>query len=276
MGRRVGTIGAAAALLLGLTALTTPVDAIVGGRDAAPGEGAFTVALLDADGSQFCGGSVVAPGWVLTAGHCGRAVIDRAVPGPITVAIGRPRLSDTSAGGAHAVAQVLVHPAFGATTLVNDAALLKLATPTAVPPIRLAGPADDNLEADGTPARVYGWGLILPQLPLLPGVPPGADPLQVVDVPIVGDGECQAQYVPLLEVLGQPHFEPSVEVCAAALLKDSCFGDSGGPLVAQSSSGAVQIGIVSTGVGCAIPTHAGIYAEVNAASIHDWITATIA
>lgn len=270
MGRRVGTIGAAAALLFALTAATAPVDAIVGGRDTAPGEGTFTVALLSADGAQFCGGSVVAPSWVLTAGHCAQAVLDDAVPGPIGVAIGRATLSDTAAGQVHAVSDVLVHPAYDPATLANDAALLRLAVPTSVAPIRLAGPGDDGLEAHGTAARVYGWGLILPQLPILLGLPPQADHLQVVDVPIVGDAECQAQYAPLLEVVGLPHFSPSVQVCAAALLKDSCYGDSGGPLVV----GSVQVGIVSTGVGCAIPTHAGLYAEVNAPSIGDWIGAT--
>jgi trypsin len=264
-------IGAAAALLLALTAVTTPVDAIVGGRDTAPGEGTFTVALLAADDTQFCGGSVVAAGWVLTAGHCAQAVLDRDVPGPLRVVIGRASLSDTSAGQVHAVSDVLVHPGYDPSTLENDAALLRLATPTATAPIRLAGPADDGFEADGTPAQVFGWGLILPQLPLLPGLPPSADHLQVVDVPIVGDAECQAQYVPLLDGLVQPPFSPSVQVCAAALLKDSCYGDSGGPLVV----GSVQVGIVSTGVGCAIPTHAGLYAEVNAPSIGDWVRATM-
>ena len=270
MARRVGVIGAAALLLLALMTVTAPVDAIVGGRDTAPGEGTFTVALLDADGNQFCGGSVIAPSWVLTAGHCAQAVLDDAVPGPLSVAIGRASLSDTSAGKVHAVSQVLVHPGYDPTSLANDAALLRLATPTTTAPIQLAGPADDGLEADGTPARVYGWGLILPQLPLLPGLPPQADHLQVVDVPIVGDAECQAQYLPLLEALGQPQFSPGLQVCAAALLKDSCYGDSGGPLVV----GSVQVGIVSTGVGCAIPTHAGLYAEVNAPSIGNWINAT--
>jgi secreted trypsin-like serine protease len=199
-------------------------------------------------------------------------VLDGDVPGPITVAIGRTTLSDTSTGQAHAVVEALVHPGYQDEDLANDAALLRLATPTSIAPIVLAGPADDGLERHGTPARVYGWGLILPQLPLLPGLPPQADHLQVVDVPIVGDAECAAQYLPLLEVVGQPHFTPSLQVCAATLLKDSCYGDSGGPLVV----GSIQVGIVSTGVGCALPTHAGLYAEVNAPSIATWVESNIA
>ncbi len=271
----MGTIGAAAALLCALTAVTAPVDAIVGGRDTVPGEGSFTVALLAADGGQFCGGSVIAPGWVLTAAHCAQAVVDGAVPGPISVAIGRATLSDTSAGQVHAVTDVRIHPDYQADRYTRDAALLRLGAPTAIAPIRLAGPGDDGLEANGTPVRVYGWGLTMLQLPAVPSLGSTADRLQVVDVPIVGDAECGLHFLVDLYAVGIPSPTPAAHVCAAGLLKDSCNGDSGGPLVAQSPTGPVQLGIVSYGLGCALPTHPGIYTEVNDPAVLGWLTATI-
>ncbi len=266
---RWGRIVAAAGALLAAGAVTTPVDAIVGGRAAGPGEGAYTVALLSGDGALFCGGSLVAPTWVLTAGHCAAAVADGSVPGPVTVAIGRSTLSG-GAGQVHPVAEVILHPAYDDAALVNDAALIRLGTPSNGPVVRLAGAADDALEAHGTPVQVYGWGLTLPMLPVVPLPLPSSDELQVVDVPIVGDAQCQQQYDLLALITGT--MSPPDHLCAAALLKDSCSGDSGGPLVARTQGGDVQLGIVSFGFGCALPTHAGVYTEVNAPAIRSWIT----
>ena len=59
--------------------------------------------------------------------------------------------------------------------------------------------------------------------------------------------------------------------CAPPPSKDSCQGDSGGPLFAKVGSQRIQIGIVSHGLLCAIPTFAGAYSEVNNTSIRQFI-----
>lgn len=46
---------------------------IVNGKDAAPGQFKHAVSL-QFRGSHFCGGSIIKPNWILTAGHCGNAV----------------------------------------------------------------------------------------------------------------------------------------------------------------------------------------------------------
>src|SRR3954451_3994674 len=66
--RRLLTLVAATAAALALTA--APSMAIVGGSDAAQGEYP-SVAEVTIAQSFLCTGTLIAPDWVLTAGHCG-------------------------------------------------------------------------------------------------------------------------------------------------------------------------------------------------------------
>lgn len=247
--RRVLLIPLLSALLL---LVSPPARSVVGGEEAPEGAYPWMTALLQR-GSQICGATLISPSWVLTAAHCVKGTPAER----FSVAISREDLTNEADGEVIAVSEVRVHPDYDRTNdNENDVALLALARPSVVAPIRLSGAGDDDLEAHSAPVRVTGWGDQIGLLGLA-----STNRLQQVDLNVVGDDPCSED------------LDPATQVCAEGFLRDSCQGDSGGPLFAAKYGTWVQVGVVSYGLGCAVPEFPGVYSEVNASSIRSWITA---
>jgi len=238
------------------------VPRIVGGSPAvAPWQVGLIVAGTPAARGLFCGGSLVAPDWVLTAAHC---VVDR-VTGQISPPAEIEVIANTQdlavIGTYVTVAAVIPHEHYQARTNDNDIALLKLRTP--VPnsaPIALITPEDEaQAVSAGTSAWVTGWGATEENGRL-------SRELLGVLVPIVARDACNApdSYAGAITVN---------MICAGERGKDSCQGDSGGPLTlpGEGSGTHVQIGIVSFGQGCAREKKPGVYTRV--AVYRSWIAA---
>ena len=255
--RRLLTVLAVSCATLGATA--SPSLAIVGGHDAAAG--AYPAVAEVTFGQSFlCTGTLIAPTWVLTAGHCG-SITGAAVASPaawpaplIDVRIGSNK---SGQGEKVPVAKAIVEP----NHLVNsgyDITLLQLSRPSTKAPTKVAGASEGAIWAPATLETIVGWGTTSEG-----GDTP--DTLQEAQVPITTDAYCAGAY---------SDFDPQTMVCAGFPQGgvDTCQGDSGGPLYGRTSAGALKVvGATSFGEGCARAGKPGVYARVADTTLREWI-----
>ncbi len=219
---------------------------IIGGQQATAGEWPWQVALIfnqnNPFGSQFCGGSLIDPYWVLTAAHC---VDWWNSANTLHIISGQQQLSG-SGGEIIAVSQIIAHPDYDNTPLDSDIALLQLSQPASAAPVSLA-PVSFS---PGNLATVTGWGNTAQS-----GNASYPNDLMEVQVPLVSNQACVAAYGSTIT---------NNMLCAGQAGVDSCQGDSGGPLVLPNGNGGwAQIGVVSFGRGCGLAGSPGVYARVS-------------
>jgi hypothetical protein len=259
---------AAAAVLLP----AAPAHAIFNGLPAAEGEFPFMAALTRADqpgnayDTRFCGGSLIERSWILTAAHC----TDGLTPQQITVVIGRTRLT-SSAGEVRAVTSIVRHPQYTRTwdaTPDYDIALLKLSTPSAITPIRMAFTNNRNTWLPGSGVTALGWGATTWVGDPLFGSPGGyPDVLQVRGLQIADDATALGTY---------PTYRADTMLTAGvagAGTSGICFGDSGGPLIAFGQGTSRLVGVASfiKGKECGRAVTGSGFARVGEGSLSRWI-----
>lgn len=252
--------------------LTTVVNAaptvVINGADVPTGEQPWVVGILQATVTddylaQFCGGTLIAERWVLTAAHCtfdeeGNAFTVE----DLHVLVGR-RVLRSDEGTRLAVDQIIRHPSFDTVTYSHDLALLRLRETTTTPIVTLAPTVSNDSLTGGRQAMVVGWGVTQA------GV--GADTLQRAQVPLVATAACRQRYADYSLTLAPTMICAGYEVGGI----DACTGDSGGPLLFWNNRQQrwLQIGIISWGSGCAEAGIYGVYTQVS--SFTEWITNTM-
>lgn len=161
---------------------------------------------------------------------------------------------------------VAPHPEFDPRTFEYDLALLRFYEPVHYRPnvIPICIPEGNDTYVGKFPT-VTGWGRLYEDGPL-------PDTLQHVEVPVIANKDCETMY----KRAGYIEEIPSIFICAGLSKgqKDSCEGDSGGPLVIQKEGRWELIGIISWGIGCALPNQPGVYTRITEFS--SWINQIVA
>jgi Trypsin len=258
------------ALVLGALCAAAPAAArptgapgIVGGQPAVKAYPyAAFVKLAYADGSVgFCGGSLVAARYVVTAGHC----LDDS-PTRIDVTVGSPHVShDAATPGEYPNVAAVRDPQFGTLSgePVNDAAVLTLPAAAPEAQVRLPRPADAGLWGAGATATALGWGRC-GVLELSCGTLP--DDLREVALALQPDSACSTRYA----------YAAGSMLCAGGDPgRDTCNGDSGGPLVVDDGAGSpVLAGATSFGsAGC--DGSAAVYTRLGGTALNAWLRSVV-
>ncbi|CAL1579536.1 unnamed protein product [Knipowitschia caucasica] len=252
-------LGVTAVCGCGMPSYPPNTNRVVNGEEARPYSWPWQISLE----SFFptCGGTLIAPNWVMTAAHC------------ITFHTYRVVLAehdmDTVEGPEQSlrVDKMIIHPKWNKScpSCGNDIALLKLQARAVlndkVQPACL--PKQGSSLSHNYPCYVTGWGRLY-------SGGPQATKLQQALLPVVEHSVCSRS-----DWWGGS--AKTTMVCAGGDSESACHGDSGGPLSCQGKDGKWYVeGVTSfvDGRGCNTAKRPTMFTRV--ASFIPWISETMA
>jgi len=257
--------GSLVALLVVLPILTSAnlncgiggyANRVVGGYEARPNSWPWQVSL-QVRGRHMCGGSIVAPGWILTAAHC---FLQMGNANQWTVVAGEHDLRRRSGREqTRRVLEIIRHPSYRGGISPGDMVLMRLDSPlqynNVVQPVCIPSQGEMQDVTQRT-CMLTGWGMTKG--------PQDSTKLQQVGGPIVSHASCRS-------VWGYRKIVDS-QICFGTGLYGGCMGDSGGPLVCRGRRGNwFQVGVVSWGnTQCKIRGYPTVFTRVSKFS--SWIS----
>ncbi|MFT7803433.1 transmembrane protease serine 13-like [Arapaima gigas] len=232
---------------------------IIGGTPAQLGQWPWQLSL-QFQGSHMCGGSLVAPDFLLSAAHCFSGSDPLTLkPSNWNVYGGMVLMNNLSLP--YFVSKIIIHENYNSKTFDYDFALVKLSTPVmfsnTIQPVCL--PTFNQTVAPGTKCWTSGFGRTVQKSAQISTV------MMQVSVNIIDSSVCNSSIV-------YPNLITSNMLCAGDLNggKDSCQGDSGGPLVCEGTDKRWNlVGVTSWGEGCGQMNKPGVYSNVE--SVLPWI-----
>ncbi|XP_044140322.1 azurocidin isoform X1 [Bufo gargarizans] len=179
---------------------------IVGGREAAPNSHPY-IASLQFRRQHFCGGSLIAQQFVMTAAHC----LSDINPNQVTVILGAHSLSRNEASRQTFRISRVFENGFNPQTLENDILILQLDRNVALDSrVNLVSlPRVNETVPAGTQCITSGWGRLGTQAR-------APNSLQELNVTVTARDQCRPN-----------------NICTGVFMRQAgiCFGDFGGPLV---------------------------------------------
>jgi len=234
---------------------------IVNGEDADDCEWKWQVGFQSSTSlrnTPWCGGSLVAEQWVLSAAHCASTPNFYVVAGQYDV---------RTVSGKEQVKQaveVIRHPDYNSNTQSHDFVMVKVDSPFTFSDCVGSVCLPSSAVAAGTSCWITGWGTLSSG---------GSQPkiMQEGQVSIISNSDCVNDYSYTSSDID------SSMLCAqgksGGKIVDACQGDSGGPLVCASGSTYTLYGATSWGYGCAGAKYPGIWSKIS--TVTDWVNSVL-
>ncbi|MDR2234018.1 MAG: trypsin-like serine protease [Tannerella sp.] len=219
--------------------------------------------LVNVNGNDNGGGSIVAPNFILTAKHVVETSPGGSIyaPSAVKVYAGITCRSEKSSSNTFNVTNIIPHPTM-------DVALLQLSTNITFNSNRNAinwASTDNSLYNAGRAVRVSGWGWLTPFGNAF------APCLQAVDVHIISNQDASNMLGTILAA-----YEMAT-TGVGSIRQGACNGDSGGPLTTLSNSNEpMLIGVVNWALaGCSGNNGNSPSVYLRVSSILNWIGTNI-